>query len=722
MGCKYEIKTKDYSEINLGDFDKNKILEGKHTLVELEPNLLTLKDKEKKQIISLNNKRKFLEEFSEKFDYFNICWYDPNHSNDCIIFKRAFEKVACIRGFSVESIVNYFKDYHSLEEFILICPGKNGKKLIPQIHDNKSIKNIIIYCRNPDFHKEWAKQYIKIKAVISKEKELFDELNKININYYFPEYNYDLKSKEISYIYFDFKKLVINGYNNHLIKALKRETDYISNLIFEHKNKYKIFCIKMINYFKKNKEEFINILLSSNSNFVVNILGYNEKNINLMEKELTEFCLFMENLSFLSLYIIKCPHLIETFSYEEFEKIIEQKIDYELLKEKYDKSNNLLTLLVNSIKNNKNILIEEIDKLKNLHEFILSYTLIANGPSLLFKYYLSLRNMMSIDFCLKYFFRQIYEDEINEIEDNIYSDFFSSIFLEEKLKKFHSDLNYIRDMNDINCDTIMLSSQEMKNIDKKRNIIVFGDKALKQIIKSIEIKLEINSIVYLEFNDNLKEDLVRHMKNEKIWKLDFIIVLNLKESIKYYSQLHLISIELGISFSIAIFMENNNNTYIYKLPLIFASYIPIYLVNDKNQFIKFINEWNFIINFPSLIANKEFIVDLCNSLNIPIKENSEMDKNNGWALIEDKDDDLIKNCVFFKHSNDLYDLTFLITYIIFLYKDNSLLDLFLKKYCCFFCPLINPKFCFDVSVAKTFIYLYTIEEKPKKKFFLLDNK
>ena len=175
-------------------------MERKHTLVELEPNLLTLKDKEKKEIISLYNNRKFLEEFSEKFDYFNICWYDPNHSNDCILLKRAFEKVASLRGFSIESIVNYFKDYHGLEEFILICPGKNGKILIPQIHDNKSIKNIVIYCRNPDIHKEWAKQYIKIKAVISKEKELLDELNNINNNYYFPEYNYDLKNKEMSFI------------------------------------------------------------------------------------------------------------------------------------------------------------------------------------------------------------------------------------------------------------------------------------------------------------------------------------------------------------------------------------------------------------------------------------------------------------------------------------------------------------------------------------------
>jgi len=711
MGC-CGVKVKENTDIKVENFDINQIWEKKHTLIELEPNLLTSEDKEKKEKEEI-----YLEEFSKKFDYFNICWYDPNHSNDCIEFKKAFENVVSVRGFSIESIINYFNTYASLEEFILICPGESGKILIPQIHDNRSIKNIIIYCLNPDIHREWTKKFIKIKAVISEEKKLFDELNKININYYFPEYNYDLRSKEISYIYFDFKKIDKNGYSNHLIETLKRESDGVFDLIFKNKNKYKIFCIKMINYLKNNKKEFINILQSSNSNFIAKILGYNKKKIKIMEKELNEFCLFMENLTFLSLYIIKCPYLIESFSYEEVEKIIEQKIDYELLKEKYDKSKNLLNFLDNSIKNNKNILFEEIDKLKNLHEFILSYILKTNESSFLFKYYLSLRNIMSFDFCLKFFFRQLYEDEIDDEKvDNIYQDFDSSIFFEDKLKKFRSDLNYISEMNDINCDNPMLSFQEMQKIDKKRNIIVFESKTLKNLIKSIEKNLEINSIVYLEFNDKLKDDLARHIKNGQYWKLNFIIVLNLKDSIKYYSQLHLISIELGITFSLVIFLENNN-IYIHKLSLNFLSYIPIYLVNDINQFIKFVNEWNSIFNVPSVQENKEFINDICEELNIPIKKNSKMEKNNGWALIENEDDDLIKNCVFFKYSGELYDLSLVISYIIFLYKDNSLLDLFLKKYCCFFCSDIDPRFCFDVSVAKKFIYLYTIEESPKNNSF-----
>ena len=596
--------------------------------------------------------------------------------------------------------------------------------LIPEIHDNKLIKYIIIYSLNPEIDKDLEKQYIKIRAVISEEQKLFDELNKINTNYYFPEYNYDLINKKISYIYFDFNKIDKNGFSNHLIETLKRESDCISDLLFKNKNKYKILCIKMIKYFQENKKEFIDILKSSNSNFIVEILGYNEKNIKILENELTEFCLFLENLSFLSLYIIKCPFLIETFSYEEVEKIIEQKIDYELLKKKYDISKNLLTFLVDSIKNNKNILIEEIDKLKNLHEFILNYILITNGPSLVFKYYLSIRNMMSIDFSLKSFFRQIYEDEINdEIEDKFYLDFYSSISFEGKLKNFHSDLNYISDINDNNFDNYMFSFQEMQKIGRKKNIIIFEDKTLKKVIKSIEKNLEINSIVYLEFNDKLKDDLSQHIKSDQYWKLDFIIVLNLKDSIKYYSQLHLISIELGITFSLVIFLENNN-AYIHKFPLIFTSYIPIYLVNDKNEFIKLVNEWNSIIHYTSVLENNQLINELYDSLNIPIKKNSKMEKNNGWALIENENEALIKNSFFFKYSNAVYDLSILTSYIIFLYKDNSLLDLFLKKYCCFFDPdNQNPRASFDVSIAKKFIYLYTIEESPKNNsFYYIINK
>jgi len=143
--------------------DKDLLLINGGTYRELEHELLLNNDQEKNKY----SEDKLIQ-FSKDFDYFNICWYDPNHSNDCLIFKKAFQKVDVIRGFSIESIINFFKKYNKFEEFILMFPGNNVKKLIPQIIDNKSIKAIIIYCLNPEYHKEWAMKYEKKRSNIKR--------------------------------------------------------------------------------------------------------------------------------------------------------------------------------------------------------------------------------------------------------------------------------------------------------------------------------------------------------------------------------------------------------------------------------------------------------------------------------------------------------------------------------------------------------------------------
>jgi len=100
---------------------------------------------------------------------------------------------------------------------------------------------------------------MKKKGVISKEDELLLMINKINQNYYFPEYNYGLRhdKNEVIYLSLKFEEIDTKSYSEHLIKALERETREISEEFNQFKNKYKKFCIKMINYYKYNKQEFI---------------------------------------------------------------------------------------------------------------------------------------------------------------------------------------------------------------------------------------------------------------------------------------------------------------------------------------------------------------------------------------------------------------------------------------------------------------------------------
>ena len=164
MGCKgtQPIDNTDEIQINPSNYDEEQIIGNKRTFRELD------QDSSVPDTIKINEKDlDFYQKFAKSFDYFNICWYDPNHSNDCIRFKKAFEKVDVIRGFSIDSVVNFFNDFKDVEEFILICPGKNGKKLIPKIHDCTSIKAIIIFCFNSEYHKQWASNFSKIKGVIT---------------------------------------------------------------------------------------------------------------------------------------------------------------------------------------------------------------------------------------------------------------------------------------------------------------------------------------------------------------------------------------------------------------------------------------------------------------------------------------------------------------------------------------------------------------------------
>ena len=705
MGCNH-VQTIDGNKLKANPFnyEEEQIIGNKRTFVELE------QDSSLSNEIQIDeNDLDFYQNFANSFDYFNICWYDPNHSNDCIRFQKAFEKVDVIRGFSIDSIVNFFNNHSNADEFILICPGKNGKQLIPKIHDNKSINSIIIFCWNPDYHKDWAKNFIKIRGIIKTENELFNLLKEINKNHDFPEYNYGFENNKnkISYLIFNYEKIDTNGYTKRLINSFKREYDEYFKMIIQYKNKYKNFFIRMINYFKNNRNEFLKLLESSKSNFILNILG------NKGENKLNEFCSFLENLTALHLYIDKCPFFIEILSYEEVLKIIDNTIDSNLLKDNYNHIKNALNDLIISINNKKNILIDEKEKIKELHIFILNYIFKTYESSLYyFKYYIYIRYFMGIDFCLKYFFRIIYRDEINQEKLQIYTHFYSSILLERKFIEFTSDVMRLK--TDLN--KILISFKEMDKIKHNINIIVFGNEKFKKRIQSIESKMKIYSSIYLTFNKEVKEILASHVKNGYYWKFDFIIIITLNDLVEHYSQLHLISIELGITFAAVIYCETNNNL-IYKFPLIYISVIPIFLINNENQLIRLINEWFPNPGYNKVEEEERVHIEICKSLKLIIGEKPINVQNKGWALIEKVQDDIIKNNIFSKVINNVLELGVYFSYIITIYKENSLLDLLFNKYYNLFFISGTSGIGFDILMAKRIIFIYTIEEEEKKNSF-----
>ena len=116
MGCQNVRTIEDTKKIKsqLITYDEQQFWGDKRTFIELEQGQESIP----KEIKFASKNIDFYKEFAKRFDYFNICRYDPNYSHDCLQFKEAFEKVDVIRGFSIDSIVNYFNNYKGIEEFI----------------------------------------------------------------------------------------------------------------------------------------------------------------------------------------------------------------------------------------------------------------------------------------------------------------------------------------------------------------------------------------------------------------------------------------------------------------------------------------------------------------------------------------------------------------------------------------------------------------------------
>jgi len=58
------------------------------------------------------------------------------------------------------------------DPLVLIVSGRCGRQLVPQIHYLRQISSIYVYCTDKKANEQWAKDFIKIKSVIVKLKDL----------------------------------------------------------------------------------------------------------------------------------------------------------------------------------------------------------------------------------------------------------------------------------------------------------------------------------------------------------------------------------------------------------------------------------------------------------------------------------------------------------------------------------------------------------------------
>ncbi|CAF1104769.1 unnamed protein product [Adineta steineri] len=73
---------------------------------------------------------------------------------------------------NVDKCEEYIRSISSDERIILITSGRLGRELIPHIHQLRQVSSIYIYCLDKPANEQWAKQYTKIKHIVTKFTEL----------------------------------------------------------------------------------------------------------------------------------------------------------------------------------------------------------------------------------------------------------------------------------------------------------------------------------------------------------------------------------------------------------------------------------------------------------------------------------------------------------------------------------------------------------------------
>ncbi|CAF4306500.1 unnamed protein product, partial [Adineta steineri] len=146
---------------------------------------------------------------------------------------------------NVDKCEEYIRSISSYERIILITSGRLGRELIPHIHQLRQVSSIYIYCLDKPANEQWAKQYTKIKHIVTKFTELItnirtqrsqrshNEVNELLLISIFQATTSNQQSDNISNTHFIYSQLLINV----LLQMIPINTDK-NKLIILCKEKY----------------------------------------------------------------------------------------------------------------------------------------------------------------------------------------------------------------------------------------------------------------------------------------------------------------------------------------------------------------------------------------------------------------------------------------------------------------------------------------------------
>ena len=184
---------------------------------------------------------------------------------------------------------------------------------------------------------------------------------------------------------------------------------------------------------------------------------------------------------------------------------------------------------------------------------------------------------------------------------------------------------------------------------------------------------------------------------------------------------------------ILIIYNEDENILINKRPLQIRGHLGIFIANNKNEIIKYINCQEYLNCGALFDVNSSEIIDdyqknIDKNLKIPkieIEDENKVEKlktEDGWELVEKVPEEIFKKLIIGSCGNCIMTDS-IFKNMLKLYKDNKIDYLFYDTYCKYFGIDLMPELTIEsITVTiKHFIYAYTLDE-GKNSFYYLMNK
>ena len=185
-------------------------------------------------------------EMIETFNTFDILWYAPENSEkleEWIAFTNVnVQKITKEEEFKITAILG-----EMIRRSVVITTGNYAEKTIPKIAESLRLQ-VIIYCMNVDYHKQWSEKYTIIRGIFSTPTQIFEDLLKLQKSGFdIPIFSYKIiSSEEFNFNYYD---------------SLKNTEFILKDNIFNLKlNKYERYCSGFLHELKLANDNYLDFL------------------------------------------------------------------------------------------------------------------------------------------------------------------------------------------------------------------------------------------------------------------------------------------------------------------------------------------------------------------------------------------------------------------------------------------------------------------------------